>query len=330
MPSIALAERRERKPRSVKGLPTLVETSSSVLEPVDVIFPAGKTALGMFQPGAAWNLSLVDAVETKLAHNVKIVNWFQGWGADGAEPDPTVWSAISGRGSIPMVTWEPWNWQAGISATTYSMASIAAGTHDAYIRRWANAVAGYGKPILIRLAHEMNGNWYPWASGINGTTPSDYIRAWRRCTGIFDTAGASNATWVWCPTIDEAGSTPLSSCYPGDEYVGLIGFDAYNGGSALNWGGWLGFSDLFGPSIRKAPTFSNRPMMICETASAEIGGSKADWISDMLNVQIAVNYPQIRAIVWFNENKEADWRIDSSSGSLAAIRAGLQAEQFAA
>jgi hypothetical protein len=35
--------------------------------------------------------------------------------------------------------------------------------------------------------------------------------------------------------------------------------------------------------------------------------------------------PQVRALVWFNERREADWRIESSESALAAMRAALAA-----
>ena len=63
--------------------------------------------------------------------------------------------------------------------------------------------------------------------------------------------------------------------------------------------------------------------MIAETASAEAGGSKAAWIEELftwLRTQ-----PEVRTVVWFDNQKETDWRIDSSPGSAAALAAGLAA-----
>jgi hypothetical protein len=54
--------------------------------------------------------------------------------------------------------------------------------------------------------------------------------------------------------------------------------------------------------------------MIGETASTEEGGDKAAWIQDAF-ARLTAAYPQIRAITWFNINKETDWRIDSAPQS---------------
>ena len=53
---------------------------------------------------------------------------------------------------------------------------------------------------MIRFAHEMNGTWYPWAEGVNGNGPGDYVAAWRHVVGVFRRAKVSNVTWTWAPT----------------------------------------------------------------------------------------------------------------------------------
>jgi hypothetical protein len=62
--------------------------------------------------------------------------------------------------------------------------------------------------------------------------------------------------------------------------------------------------------------------MIGETASAEQGGSKANWITDALGNGIN-SMPKIKAIIWFNANKEKDWRIESSATSQNAFKNGI-------
>ena len=37
----------------------------------------------------------------------------------------------------------------------------------------------------LRPMHEMNGNWYPWAEGVNGNVAGDYVNAWRHVRAIF-------------------------------------------------------------------------------------------------------------------------------------------------
>lgn len=279
--------------------------------------------LGAWVPGMPANTSALTSFQTTVGKNMAIVMWYQGW--VGQETlNQTAAQTVARQGSIPMVTWEPWDWRAGVNQPSYSNASIAAGNWDAYIRSYAQSVKTFGKPIMIRFAHEMNkpGSGYPWAVGVNGNTSQSYVAAWRRVHDIFVSIGATNALWVWSPIIKYDGTTPFPSIYPGEAYVDWIGLDGYNGGSALPWGGWQWFSQLFGPSYWELTAMTQKPIMIAETASVEQGGSKADWIYDALLVQVAQNYPRIKGFVWFNENLswEADWRIESSSGSLASYR----------
>lgn len=67
-------------------------------------------------------------------------------------------------------------------------------------------------------------------------------------------------------------------------------------------------------------TDNNKPIMICETSTPEYGGSKASWITNMFSY---IKYmPRLSHIFWFDVNKEADWRIDSTTSSLNAFIAG--------
>ncbi|TVR96193.1 MAG: hypothetical protein EA416_01305, partial [Trueperaceae bacterium] len=59
---------------------------------------------------------------------------------------------------------------------------------------------------------------------------------------------------------------------------------------------------------------------LAEIASSEEGGDKAAWIHDMFASEA---FARLEAIVWFDEHKEADWRITSSPAAEAAFRAAL-------
>jgi hypothetical protein len=69
--------------------------------------------------------------------------------------------------------------------------------------------------------------------------------------------------------------------------------------------------------------------MIAETSSSELGGNKAEWITDTLSVQLPTNFPNVKAYVWFNYKKEDDWRIESSEESRKAFAAVISSSYFA-
>src|SRR5207253_1368219 len=102
--------------------------------------------------------------------------FYQDWG-EQAGFDKTFMTAISSQYVMPIITWEPWNIKKiGTTAFTnneFSPQRIVSGEYDEYITTWAKDAASYKKPFFLRLAHEMNGNWYPWGA-VPGNTPQDY------------------------------------------------------------------------------------------------------------------------------------------------------------
>ena len=67
--------------------------------------------------------------------------------------------------------------------------------------------------------------------------------------------------------------------------------------------------------------------MLSEVNSAPNGGDKVSWLKNMLTEELPVSYPNVRAIVFFNENKLAgesvDWRLERSPGYIDTVREAL-------
>ena len=59
-----------------------------------------------------------------------------------------------------------------------SLASIAVGHYDAYLRTYAHAVRTFRCRVVLSFGHEMNGSWYSW--GRPQTSPATFIAAWRQ------------------------------------------------------------------------------------------------------------------------------------------------------
>ena len=62
---------------------------------------------------------------------------------------------------------------------------------------------------------------------------------------------------------------------------------------------------------------SSKPLILPEVGSTETGGSKAAWINDALTSELP-RFPRVRAVVWFDVNKEQPWNLDSSQAALQA------------
>jgi hypothetical protein len=68
--------------------------------------------------------------------------------------------------------------------------------------------------------------------------------------------------------------------------------------------------------------------MIGEVASSEQGGSKGEWITNAL-AELSMAYPQMRAFVWFDwERNGYDWPIETSASSIAAFARGIVSSRF--
>jgi hypothetical protein len=111
--------------------------------------------------------------------------------------------------------------------------------------------------------------------------------------------------------------------------VDWFGTDIYNGGTQFDWGGWLSAQQIFAQTYRTFQALStSKPVIFAEASSVEQGGSKAQWITDLLANAPGV-FPNLRAIVWFHDNFTtvdarnlpiADWRVNTSLASLQAFR----------
>lgn len=284
---------------------------------------ASPLRFGVATPGGPWSSAEVAEV-TRLAGEPPSIEM---WYADFRQPFPTAGvQAAASRGSTPLITWEPWRWGGGISQPAYALARIASGDHDAYLQQWGQALRAYGRPVTIRFAHEMNGNWYPWAEGVNGNGRGEYVAAWRHVHRVVRSAGGTNASWMWCPNVPYDGSVPMGGLYPGANYVNVAALDGYNWGTTQPWSTWTAPRDVFGPGLAQLRSVAPRKsIVIAETASAEAGGSKPDWITALVPYLVAE--AQVTGFVWFHFNKENDWRINSSAASATAFARALAARR---
>jgi beta-mannanase len=295
-------------------------------------------ALGLYQPPFPNDLSGLTDYERASGRPTPIVHWFAHWGDWKSAFSREDLEAASSRGSIPMITWEPWKWNPGATAPDPAWSlhnGILSGKFDDYIDSWARGMAIYGKPILLRFAHEMHNNSiYPWAVGNNGNTAEEYVAAWRHVHDIFARYNTTNVKWVWNPhTIGDASAetyAPVySALYPGDDYVDWLGLDIYNTGPSLDWGApyWRTFSQVLAEPYKAITAVSNKPLILPEVGCTEATGAKGTWISSALDSEI-YQFPRVQALVWFDVDKEQDWQLHSSPSALSAWLSANRSNAF--
>lgn len=284
---------------------------------------ASRLRFGVSTPGGPSATAELDAVSATAGEAPTVVLSYADF---TRELDVAGLEAVTRRGAVPLVTWEPWVAGAGTVQPAYALDRITAGDHDPYLRRWAEGLKAFGRPVLLRFAHEMNGSWYPWAEGVNGNGAGDYVAAWRHVHGVLAAVGVPEVSWVWSPNVPYPGSVPLAGLYPGADVVDEVALDGYNWGTSAAWSSWTSPEALFGPGLAQLRQLApGLPVLVAETASAEVGGSKPDWVRALVAYLAA--QPDVTAVVWFDHLKEADWRIASTPESAAALREALQARR---
>jgi hypothetical protein len=271
-----------------------------------LLVPASGSAsirLGVFNPGGPSNGESANAYLANVGRPADIAMWYHDFGHTLLTSEER--AALQASGQTPLVTWEPYG---------QSLTDIAAGRYDSYVRESARVAKAWGGELMLRFAHEMNGDWYPW----NGS-PSAYVSAWQHLVTVFREEGVSNVRWVWAPNVDSYGAMPFSQYFPGEEWVDYVGLDGYNFGDVSD-NRWRSLKDVFATSYATLTQLSSRPVIITETSSSEAGGDKAAWIREGFLSTIPQEFPRVAAVVWFNKSQEGDWRIDSSTGALEAFR----------
>ncbi len=268
----------------------------------DLLVPAHGVLLGHY-----YGHGTVAATDARIGRKPAVHLTYFAWSDDW--PRESVVADDFATGRIPLVNWEP-----DSSNGPIDFDQIIAGTYDAMITTRARDVAALGHPFFLDFAAEMNGD-----EGWGGNNPTRYIAAWRHLHDIFTANGAGNVVWVWAPNVTDIPNGPATmEYYPGDAYVDWTGVDGYNWGSSDPDFAWQSFKEVFADIYPKLAA-KGKPILIGEMASDEAGGSKAQWIGDIVGT-LKSDYPAIRAFVWFDTDKERHWQIDSSPAALAAYQ----------
>jgi len=212
---------------------------------------------------------------------------------------------------MPSEAWEAS--QGYFDANCDTAVDIAAGLCDAKLTAWAGYFktwAGTTKQAYIAPMPEMNSDWTVYAS--DGAT---YIQAYIRIRSIFTSAGvpSSAVRWVFAPNgwNDPAYPTrKFENYYPGDAYVDIVSFSAYNyGGCPFKSKSpiWDTFETAMKPHLDRMRVMApSKPIFISQTGvigvpvnGADPVQTKSAWVQDTFSK--LADYPAVRAIIYFNK-----------------------------
>lgn len=281
--------------------------------------------MGIYHGSDAATIKQTETIETWIGSRFDIQNIFIPWDDARYELDdlfgsvlPIIWNA----GRTPLITWELYL-SSGPTPDNI-LERVIAGEYDNYLTEWAKRlntaiertdVDQDNQPaVYIRLAHEANGDWYPWAPAGGDGTPEDYIAMWRYVQSYIEERCdyESHLAWMWAVNGADIGPYTMEDIYPGDSYVDWLGVDNYNWGTSQSWSRWESPEELFCEPIERVRALGDSPISVPEfgSSSATQAGNdvqrKSIWIRksfqlfDELGVEMAV---------WFNEEETIDWSI---------------------
>jgi len=281
---------------------------------------------GIYRLNYCLDRTVLTSIEEEYGAEVTFISFYRAWNNCNIEEDITWLNWVLSSPKDILLTWEPWL-SPPASGTpekqpNFSLRNITSGIYNAYIKAFASILAACQRTIFLRPMHEMNGSWYPWCGTVNHNNPVDFLNAWSHIRALFAEVGASNVKWVWSPytsSYPDTSENKICNYFPGDDQIDMIALDGYNWGTSTEWGIWQSFSDLFGGGYDVVTSLSTKPVIIGEIGCAELGGQKAEWINDMFSI-FPSRFGRIKAIIWFDINKECDWRIASSASALHTFR----------
>ena len=203
-------------------VPSPPSSSHASLPPTPISY------IGVFETGAPPHYSPVAEFTRAARRPPNMVAYYSGW----TQPFAVSFArTMFSHDIIPCVQIDP---------TYASVAGVAAGAYDGYLRQYADSVRDFGHAVVIGFGHEMNAPWYSW--GYGHVRPSDtFSSAFGR---TIDEVRAFTRKPV---LLSETGVAPgagqfaqISNLFDGmhrEETLGLIWFDKSQHGSIYrqNW-----------------------------------------------------------------------------------------------
>jgi hypothetical protein len=240
-------------------------------------------------------------LEASIGSKLPIMSWFQGlsnsWlrtqSADAAESGHDLQIALA-----PGL--------AGGIAVPFT--DILSGKWNTRLDKYFTGAATYPHNVTIRFCHEMNMSQHPWSIRNQSPCTTDlnvWLDTWRYVVDRQRAIGG-NVRWQWCVGGIDMGGVPAETYWPGADYVDVIGIDVYNG-----YGPYTPPAKLIKSMYDRVTALDpDAPVWLSEVGCREPrtgeAWDKAGWYRDLFAL---TGFPRMEAIIFFNMNKEFDWRI---------------------
>jgi mannan endo-1,4-beta-mannosidase len=157
-------------------------------------------------------------------------------------------------------------------------------------------IKSLGFPIVFRPLHEMNGKWFWWHSD----NANDYKTFWRLFVDYLASKDVHNVIYCWSPNF--AQNEDYFKYYPGDNYVDVLGIDAYEPGISMS------HAELFTVMVQMVDyaTLTGKIAAFTETGNRSSYPDQRPrfWTQDVLNpINGNAKVRQIAwVLAWINSN----------------------------
>ena len=185
--------------------------------------------------------------------------------------------------------------------------AILDGSQDADLKFFAQGAAKYSGQIILALNEEVNGNSNIWSGTVRGNTPAKAIAAFQHEENIIKPI-APNIKFAYSVSrrsVPESAGNSLTSYYPGDGFVDIVGVNGDNLG-AESW------NQIFGSALQTLSQY-RKPLWILSEATVQ---NKAQFIEDTF---AGAKKYRLAGFLYFNQKGgDGDWLLDASA--LAALQ----------
>jgi hypothetical protein len=260
---------------------------------------------------------------------LNVISAYHDWN-DYATAFPTAdEQTLAAEGRLLLIHWTP---RIFGSATQYRWPDIAAGAYDnSIVIPQARLMRDWGKKFFLAFHNEMNAS----SSADGGTygTDAEYASAAQHLHDVFVAQGATNVVWVFKPSGYTTTISRMNTLYPGDAYVDWIGFDPYGSASTgedLDYVLLTKYPMINWATVTKSGSHT-KPMMFGEWGKKETTGSYPNTkqgFYDQVRTTLQTNYPQIKAIVYFNGVAGSSECMNTSTSALTGYKALAAADYF--
>lgn len=180
--------------------------------------------------------------------------------------------------------------------------------YRAYLDRMADfglRIAQDDIPLIVRLYHECDGNWFWWGAGC--CSAPQYKNLYRYTVEYLrDVRGVHNFLYAWSPDGPVTSAEAYAMRYPGDAYVDIVGVDMYHRDPApsdtflASLDETLSVIGAFAAAHDKILAVTETGILAGGSAMAKTGNARKAWFAEAERVM--EHHPVAYFMTWSNDS----------------------------